>query len=473
MRKSIGKKAFIICLLILAGIFLTPGNAKAAKLKVSPSRAELSVGNAKTLKVKNAKKKVSWTSSNKSVAKVSSKGVVTARKKGTAIITAKASGKEYKCRVKVTDAKLNVSQCILPIHAVQQLKFRTYSGKGVIWKSGNAKVATVTKNGLVKGIKPGTAVISAKLQSSTYKCRVTVTSSRNWGRIMDFPSKREIARFNKTSANRSPYLGGWLAIGKETKFTEYSVDFKADYISYGTYLCGAQMSMDLSSLERKYDKVNMNSWPSFYAGLQKWEPGEGSGSIMSFWDIYCKDKKGKKSTIRAKLVYPKNKKANVFGHEGNGVNYLDDYAWEQGQWHRMLLRCVRSKKNGHTLVEQRICNLKTGKWTKMCCYDTGLTDSCFVGDAAIFLENYIDEYAGDIRTAEYKNIRIRLRDTNQWVPIKQIFISESYDHPGSFCFGADDERFWMITTGLKGRAIQPCAKEGTLKVTSCEAGSPY
>lgn len=485
MKKSIVKKVFVLWLLFLTGVILMPKGAEAAKSKVSPSQVELSVGNTKILKMKNVKKKVSWTSNKKSVAKVSSKGVVTARKKGTATITAKVSGKKYECKVKVHDAELNVSRCTIPLDAVKQLKFRTYSGKGVVWKSDNTKVATVTENGIVKGLNPGTAVISAKLQSSTYKCRVTVTlveekeegedviPFRDWGSIMDIPSEQEITEFNKTSVNRSPYLVGWLDIGKETKFIEYSIDFKADYIPHGTYLNCANMRMDLSSLEQEYDEVYMDYWLSFYAGIQMWEPGRGSGSIMSFWDIYCKDKAGEISTIRAKLVYPENKEANVFDHEGNGVNYSDDYAWERGHWYRMLLQCGKSEENGHTLVEQWVCNLETGKWTKMCCYDTGLTDSCFVGDTAIFLENYLMEYAGDIRTAEYKNIRIRLKDAGYWIPIKQVTIDDEYDHPGSFCFGADDEQFWMITTGLEKRAIQQCEKKGTFQVISCEDDPPY
>lgn len=485
-KKSTGKKLVVLWLLVLAGVFLMPKSTEAAKTKVSPGQVKLSVGNKKTLKVKNTKGKVAWTSNKKSVAQVSAKGVVTARKKGNATITAKVSGRKYKCRVKVTDAKLNVFQCTISVNAVKQLKFKTYSGKGVVWKSDNAGVATVTKKGIVKGIKPGTAVISAKLQSSTYKCRVTVSPagegeednedfipSRDWGSIMDFPSEQEITEFNKTSASRSPYLCGWLSLGEETKFTEYSVDFRADYIPYGTYLSCANMRMDLSSLEQEYDEVYMDSWLSFYAGLQMREPEKGSASIMSFWDVYCKDKAGEISTVRAKLVYPENRAENAFGHEGNGVNYINDFAWERGHWYRMLLRCGKSEENGHTLVEQLVCDLETGKWTKICCYDTGLSDSCFVGDAAVFLENYLTEYAGDIRTAEYKNFRIRLKDTGQWIPMKQITMSDSFDYSGSFCFGADDEQFWMITTGLEKRAILQCGKTGTYMVTSCEDDSPY
>jgi len=78
------------------------------KCKVTVKGPELSVKK-KTLiakqtyklNVKGATKKVKWTSSNKSVATVSSSGKITAKKAGTATITAKVNGKSLKCKVTV------------------------------------------------------------------------------------------------------------------------------------------------------------------------------------------------------------------------------------------------------------------------------------------------------------------------------------------------------------------------------------
>lgn len=53
------------------------------------------------LKMQWAKGKVKWSSSNKKIATVNSKGKVTAKKKGTAKISAKVGGKTYKCRITV------------------------------------------------------------------------------------------------------------------------------------------------------------------------------------------------------------------------------------------------------------------------------------------------------------------------------------------------------------------------------------
>lgn len=295
---------------------------------------------------------------------------------------------------------------------------------------------------------------------------------RDWGGIIEIPSAWEIAEFNKNSASRSPYITGWLDIGAATKYVGYSIDFKADYLPYGTYFCCANMWMDLTSLKQEYEEVSLGSVPSFYAGLQMWDQGKGSGSIMSFWDIDCKDSWGKQTTIHAKLVYPEDKKENIFTHEGNGVNYLGEYTWEPGCWYRMLLQCVRSEQDNHTLVEQWICNLETGEWTKLCCYDTGIPGSCFVGNAAVFLENYLVRYAGDIRTVEYKNIRIHPVDSEAWVPIRQVSMLHS-SHSGSFCYGADNEQFWMISTGLENRSGMQSGESRLYQVTSCQSGSPY
>lgn len=66
------------------------------------TKAELSVGDTTTLKLKNASD-VTWVSGKKSVATVSSKGKVTAKKKGTAVIFAISDNNVYQCKINVTD----------------------------------------------------------------------------------------------------------------------------------------------------------------------------------------------------------------------------------------------------------------------------------------------------------------------------------------------------------------------------------
>ena len=75
--------------------------AEAATIKLNLTGTVIPAGMYKKLSVSGTTKKVSWSSSNKTIAAVSSSGVVTARKTGTAIITAKVTGKTLRCRVTV------------------------------------------------------------------------------------------------------------------------------------------------------------------------------------------------------------------------------------------------------------------------------------------------------------------------------------------------------------------------------------
>lgn len=91
-------------MLFSTGLTYTEGNpifVKAASVKLNKTKETMSVGDTLQLKLLNNKKKVKWTSSKKSVATVSAKGKVKAKKSGKAVITAKVKSKRYKCTVTV------------------------------------------------------------------------------------------------------------------------------------------------------------------------------------------------------------------------------------------------------------------------------------------------------------------------------------------------------------------------------------
>lgn len=96
------KKALTIVLAFVMVITLSPIQANAAKkVKLNKSKLSLYVGKSYTLKLKNNKSKVKWSSSKKTVATVSSKGKVKAKKKGSCKITARVGKKKYVCNVSV------------------------------------------------------------------------------------------------------------------------------------------------------------------------------------------------------------------------------------------------------------------------------------------------------------------------------------------------------------------------------------
>ncbi len=81
--------------------------AATKKIRLSATKVTLKVGKTKTLKLNGVKKsvKIKWSSSKKKIAAVTSKGKIKAKKAGTCVITAKASGKKYKCKVTVQKKK--------------------------------------------------------------------------------------------------------------------------------------------------------------------------------------------------------------------------------------------------------------------------------------------------------------------------------------------------------------------------------
>ena len=105
MRKILLLLTMVLaCSLIPAAAIAAPAPvpaASTAKTGIEQTKLTLYVGNTWQLYVYGTTKKVTWKSSKPSVAKVNSKGLITAKKAGTATITAKVGSKSYKCKVTV------------------------------------------------------------------------------------------------------------------------------------------------------------------------------------------------------------------------------------------------------------------------------------------------------------------------------------------------------------------------------------
>ena len=110
MKKKIFKLfSLLLVLAITISVVLPLGNVNVQakkKVKISKKELTLTTGQQKKLKLKNGtfeKEDITWTSSNKAVAKVSKSGKVTALLKGDCTITATVNetGKTYECHVSV------------------------------------------------------------------------------------------------------------------------------------------------------------------------------------------------------------------------------------------------------------------------------------------------------------------------------------------------------------------------------------
>ena len=160
---------------------LKAAEAALVKVTVTLDKTSATVYTGKTVTLKAASndtaKTVTYTTSNKAVATVSSTGVVKGVKAGTAVITANCGNATATCKVtvKAPSVKFAKKSAVVYKGKTATVKATLAGVASVTYKSSNTKIATVnSKTGTVKGIKAGTVTITAtsgKLKA-TYKLTV-------------------------------------------------------------------------------------------------------------------------------------------------------------------------------------------------------------------------------------------------------------------------------------------------------------
>ena len=140
--------------------------------------SQVYVGKKATIKVTKTKVtgKVTFKSSNKKVATVNSKGVITGKKAGKAVITVKVGKytKKLTVKVKKPSFKLVKSSAKLKKGKKTTIKVKAAPVSKVTYKTSNKKVATVNSKGVVTAKKKGTAKITVKCNGITRTFKVTV-----------------------------------------------------------------------------------------------------------------------------------------------------------------------------------------------------------------------------------------------------------------------------------------------------------
>jgi hypothetical protein len=152
-----------------------PTVVKKTTVKLAKSSATLYRKGKTTIKVtvKNGKGKTTYKSSNTKIAKVSSKGVVTAVKAGTAKITVTNNGVKKTFKVTVKNPKLSTTKKTLKVKKSFTLKITGKVGKAT-FTSSDKKVAKVNSKGKITAKKKGTAYITVKTNGIKLKCKVKV-----------------------------------------------------------------------------------------------------------------------------------------------------------------------------------------------------------------------------------------------------------------------------------------------------------
>lgn len=150
----------------------------AKAVSISETSLTLEAGRHKKLRIVNATHDATWSTSNKTIATVDKDGSVTAVKAGSATISARYDGKTYSCKVTVTAKAVSISSTTLSLKEGKQSTLKLNNAASTVtWSSSNTRIATVDKSGVVKGVKAGTATITAACSGKSYTCKVTVTKA--------------------------------------------------------------------------------------------------------------------------------------------------------------------------------------------------------------------------------------------------------------------------------------------------------
>lgn len=221
------KKVLLALLLVCltAGQCVTAQAAKKSspKYKVTMNKSVYTMKKGKSVQLKASKnkaakkKKVVWTSSNKKVATVTSKGKVKAKKNGKVTITAKLKGTKIKttCKIVVGTpvAKIKLDKKSVELEEGGKAKLKVTvspkkpTNKKVTYKSSKKSVVTVNSKGEIKAVKAGEAKITVTAADGTGKsatCKVTVKGKK----VVTPPSDPDIAvgsvALNETSVSLLP-----------------------------------------------------------------------------------------------------------------------------------------------------------------------------------------------------------------------------------------------------------------------------
>ena len=208
-------------------------------------------------------KSVSWSSSNSEVATVDANGTVTAKRAGTAVITATSTnGKTAGCTVTVSKKEIPIIEISLDKSSATLTEGETTTltatvlpenttyGKSVKWSSSNVAVATVDLMGKVTAKRAGTAIITATSENGkTASCTVTVNKKDTYTGLRDVDGNWmyfENGNVNSDYAGLVNYEGLWFYVDNGT--IDWGYTGLADYNGIWFYVSGGMVDWNYAGL---------------------------------------------------------------------------------------------------------------------------------------------------------------------------------------------------------------------------------
>lgn len=171
--------SFVLLSLNLSTVTASPQPAQSFILLNTYSRV-MKTGEEFCLKaVTSNGKKPRFSSDNPKVAAIRPSGRITAKKAGSATITAKIKNREARCKITVKPPALQLNTRRLSLKNGERARLKvTAAGHRITYKSSSPGIASVNKKGVIQGKKPGIAVITATAGQTSAVCKVTVEKSK-------------------------------------------------------------------------------------------------------------------------------------------------------------------------------------------------------------------------------------------------------------------------------------------------------
>ena len=336
------KRASAIFLVLLLVISIIPAAMFAAKkktitvsasgAKISSNKMTLCATGTSQLTVKYGGKKVSptqakYSSSKKSIATVSKKGVITAKKKGRTVISIKYKGKTKKITLTVNNPKVtvkannkSVSKLSMKVGAKSNLtmtvgyknsgkkkySYKKIAAKNLTFSSSNKKVATVNKSGRITAKKAGKTTITVKYKTISKK--ITLTVSKKKTTSTKKPSTTTTKKpSTTTTTNKKPTTCShkWVA-----QYKTVNVPAVTEKVAKTTVVKGEYLYTEYRCACGKVFKSRPEYEDHAFGIL--YETGTSNGHSNSTKDIYAPDKTV--TTYETKVVTPATTKKELTGY---------------------------------------------------------------------------------------------------------------------------------------------------------------
>ncbi len=187
MKKTI---SLIIIASMLIALFAGCGFGGQQGFEMSSKELTLTVGDTKAISIvpESANRKVTWSSSNDTVATVEN-GTVKAKATGTAVITAVSeSGQSTTCNVTVNGKpvqSVTVTPQVATVEAGKTVQLKATvspsdaASTNLKWSPSDGTIAVVNDSGIVTGVKAGVVIINCEAEGGVKgSCTVTVTEKK-------------------------------------------------------------------------------------------------------------------------------------------------------------------------------------------------------------------------------------------------------------------------------------------------------